>query len=38
MYSNGLFTLTRLNANEQMILFAFSFLFTLNIAMSNVSL
>ena len=38
MYSNGVFNLTRLNNSEQMILFAFSFLFTLNIAMSNVSL
>jgi hypothetical protein len=38
MYSNGVFNLTRLNAKEQMVLFAFSFLFTLNIAMSNVSL
>lgn len=38
MYTNGVFNLTRLHPREHFILLAFSFLFTLNIAMSNVSL
>jgi len=34
----GYFKLTRLSRNENLVLVAFSFLFTVNIAMSNVSL
>ena len=36
--TNGVFSLTRLTASEHLILVVFSSLFTLNIAMSNVSL
>lgn len=36
--SAGVFRLTRLTTRENMVLVAFSFLFTINIAMSNVSL
>ena len=38
LLSRGVFTLTRLSARENLVLVAFSFLFTINIAMSNVSL
>jgi hypothetical protein len=38
LLSRGVFNLTRLNAREHLVLIAFSILFTLNIAMSNVSL
>ena len=37
-YQRGAFTLTRLTDKENLTLFAFSTLYTINIAISNVSL